>query len=162
MRTITLKDQDNDPFYDKLQLTYLQMKAFNKTETELETKMDKWAYFLKNLERFEEIPQILNESVFKRAFHTAKLANFDSNQRHEYEQSRLSYIGAREMINTAAEEGEARGIEIGEARGKAEGKQLAAKILKLYLKGVDGAAIAAQLDIALEFVEQTVADYEAA
>ena len=59
-------------------------------------------------------------------------------------------------------EGKAEGEAIGEERGKAEGKQLAAKILKLYLKGVDGAAIAAQLGIALEFVEQTIADYEAA
>ena len=117
MRTITFKDQDNDPFYDKLQLTYLQMKAFNKTETQLETQMDKWAYFLKNLENFEDIPQILNEPVFNRAFQTAKLANYDKTQRDEYEQSRLTYIGAREMINTAAEEGKAEGIEIGKAKG---------------------------------------------
>ena len=91
-RTITLKDQHNQPFYDKLQLTYLQMDAFNKTEAQLETKMDKWAYFLKNLENFEDIPQILNEPVFKRAFQTAKLANFDKTQRHEYEQSRLTHL----------------------------------------------------------------------
>ncbi len=58
--------------------------------------------------------------------------------------------------------GEAKGKAEGEAKGKAEGKQLAAKILKLYLKGSDAAAIAVQLNLGLEFVEQTIADYEAA
>ena len=28
---------------------------------EIKSQFDKWAYFLKNLETFEEIPQILNE-----------------------------------------------------------------------------------------------------
>ena len=59
-------------------------------------------------------------------------------------------------------EGRQEGIALGKAEGQAEGKQLAAKILKLYLKGSDAVTIAAQLAIACEFVEQTIADYEAA
>jgi hypothetical protein len=47
------------------------MPAFKKTAKELKTKFDKWAYFLKHLESFEDIPQILNEAVFQRAFGTA-------------------------------------------------------------------------------------------
>ncbi|MFN0204174.1 MAG: Rpn family recombination-promoting nuclease/putative transposase, partial [Bacteroidia bacterium] len=74
-RFITLKDQKNEPFYEKLGLVYLQMPAFKKKENELKNKFDKWAYFLKNLETFEDIPQILNEEVFKQAFNAAELAN---------------------------------------------------------------------------------------
>ena len=157
-RTITLKDQNNEPFYDKLQLTYLQMEAFNKTEAQLETKMDKWAYFLKNLEKFEDIPKILNEPVFERAFRTAKLANFDKVQRHEYEQSRLSYIGTREMINTATEEGEARGIEIGKAEGKAEAE--AQLILNFHKIGVSVANIATATHKTEEEVQQIIAKHK--
>lgn len=104
-RYIVLKDQDNDPFYDKLGLIYLQMPAFKKTESELKTHFDKWAYFLKNLEKMEDIPQILNESVFAQAFNTAEVANFSKQQREDYEKSRLSYIGIKQVTETAEKDG---------------------------------------------------------
>jgi len=104
-RYIMLKDQDNDPFYKKLGLIYLQMPAFKKKETELETHFDKWAYFLKNLEKMEDIPQILNEPVFEQAFNTAEVANFSKQQREDYEKSRLSYIGIKQVTETAEKDG---------------------------------------------------------
>jgi len=110
-RYIVLKDQDNDPFYDKLGLVYLQMPAFKKTESELKTHFDKWAYFLKNLEKMEDIPQILNESVFKQAFNTAEVANFSKQQREDYEKSRLSYIGIKQVTETAEKDGLKKGAE---------------------------------------------------
>ncbi|MFN0201878.1 MAG: Rpn family recombination-promoting nuclease/putative transposase [Bacteroidia bacterium] len=108
-RYIVLKDQDNDPFYDKLGLVYLQMPAFTKTESELKTHFDKWAYFLKNLEKFDDIPQILNESVFAQAFNTAEVANLSKQQREDYEKSRLSYIGVKQVTETAEKDGVKKG-----------------------------------------------------
>lgn len=108
-RHIVLKDQYNESFYDKLGLIYLQMPAFTKTEAELKTHFDKWAYFLKNLETFEEIPKILNESVFTQAFNTAEVANFSKRQREDYEKSRLSYIGIKQVAETAEKDGVKRG-----------------------------------------------------
>ena len=110
-RDIVLKDQYDKPFYDKLQLTYLQMPAFNKTENELEGHFDKWAYFLKNLENFEDIPAILNEPIFTQAFQTAKVANFSTQERSEYEKSRLSYIGIKQVTSTAEADGVQKGKE---------------------------------------------------
>ena len=110
-RYITLKDQENDLFYDKLGLIYLQMPAFKKTPEELSTKFDKWAYFLKNLEKLEDIPQILNEPVFAQAFDTAEVANFTKEQREDYEKSRLSYIGIKQVTETAEKDGVKKGEE---------------------------------------------------
>ncbi len=104
-RHVVLKDQDDDPFYDKLGLIFLQMPAFEKEESELETHFDKWAYFLKNLEKMDNIPQILNESVFAQAFNTAEVANLSKQQREDYEKSRLSYIGVKQVSETAKKEG---------------------------------------------------------
>jgi hypothetical protein len=59
---------------------------------------------LKNLERFDEIPQILNEPIFQRAFNTAKLANLTSEQRDRYEQSLLNYRDWYSIMKTALEE----------------------------------------------------------
>lgn len=140
LRNITLKDQDNDPFYNKLQLTYLQMPAFDKEPHELRTQNDKWAYFLKNLENLNDIPQILNEPIFSHAFQTAQVANLDAKQKEEYEKSRLSYIGAREIANTAKDEGRKEGIVEGLAKGRAEAQTEI--ILNLYKNGVPLAVIA--------------------
>lgn len=103
-RDVKLKDQDCETFYEKLHFKFLQMPAFKKTEKELKTKFDKWAYFLKNLENFEDIPQILNEDVFQKAFDVAEVANFTPQQRAEYEQSRMNYLGVKAISDTAKEE----------------------------------------------------------
>jgi predicted transposase/invertase (TIGR01784 family) len=164
LRHVTLKDEDNDPFYDNLRLTYLQMDAFTKEEHQLTTEIDKWAYFLKNLEKFEDIPKFLNEPVFERAFATAKFTNLSKTQQLDYESSRLQYIGAREIVNTAKEEGIAEGISLGKeegiALGKAEGLQITAKIIKLYIKGFEVAAIAEKLEIDATIVANAIAEYE--
>lgn len=119
-RFVTLKDQKNEVFYDKLGLIYLQMPAFKKTDSELKDKFDKWAYFLKNLEKLEEIPQILNEEVFQQAFTTAELAKMTKEQREDYEKSRLSYIGFKQATETAKKDGVKQGVEQGIEQGKIE------------------------------------------
>jgi predicted transposase/invertase (TIGR01784 family) len=114
-------------------MTYLQMPAFEKTAEQLETHFDKWAYFLKNLEKFEDIPQILNEPIFTQAFQTAKVANFTKQERTDYEKSRLSYIGMKQVTLTAEADGIQKGRE--EEAGKAA-KEKEDAILAFYDNGV--------------------------
>lgn len=104
-RNIQLRDEDGFVFYDKLGFRFLQMPFFKKSENELETHFDKWCYFLKNLENLEKIPQILNEQVFNKAFHTAELAAMTKKERDEYEQSVLIYTELKSAIDTSKEEG---------------------------------------------------------
>ncbi|TAG56012.1 MAG: Rpn family recombination-promoting nuclease/putative transposase, partial [Runella slithyformis] len=52
---IKLKNQNGKVFYDKLTYIYLEMPNFKKTESELETRLDQWLYFIKNLEDFQNI-----------------------------------------------------------------------------------------------------------
>lgn len=103
-RDVLLKDQDGDVFFDKLEFKFLQMPLFNKGETELETKFDKWCYFLKNLSNFDHIPDILNEPIFQKAFVTAELAGLNAEQRDRYEQSLMQYRDLKSAIDTAVEE----------------------------------------------------------
>lgn len=103
-RDVALKDQDGDLFFDKLHFKFLQMPLFTKRENELENKFDKWCYFLKNLESFDHIPNILNEPIFQKAFETAKLANLTGEQRDNYEQSLIHYRDLKSVLDTAVEE----------------------------------------------------------
>ncbi len=112
-RDVALKDQDGDLFFDKLHFKFLQMPLFNKKENELENKFDKWCYFLKNLDSFENIPAILNEAIFQKAFDTAELANLSIEQRTLYEENLMNYWTLNSAFETAVETAvEEREIEI--------------------------------------------------
>ncbi|MFY7788997.1 MAG: Rpn family recombination-promoting nuclease/putative transposase [Thermoflexibacteraceae bacterium] len=105
-RDVALKDQDGEIFFDKLHFKFLQMPLFRLQEHELKTKFDKWCYFLKNLETFDHIPNILNEPIFRKAFGTAELAGFTAQQRDSYEQSLIQYRDLKSALETAVEERE--------------------------------------------------------
>lgn len=139
-RDVSLKDQDGDLFFDKLHFRFLQMPLFQKQEHELVTKFDKWCYFLKNLENFDHIPNILNEPIFQKAFETAELANLTVEQRDDYEQSLIHYRDLKSVLETAVED---KVIEI-------------AKIG--ILKGLDNTLIAELTNLAVEEIEELRAE----
>jgi predicted transposase/invertase (TIGR01784 family) len=118
-RVVSLKDQDGDEFTDKWKMVFLQMPLFDKEESELETQKDKWVYFLKNLESFDEIPKILREPVFEKAFETAEYVKYSPELQDAYQRDLMAYRDNRNVLDTARSEGKAEGEAIGEARGEA-------------------------------------------
>ena len=100
-RHVQLRDQDNDIFFENLHFKFIQMPLFTKEEHELETHFDKWIYFLKKLETFDDIPQILKEPIFEKAFKSAEIANFTADQRDQYEFSRIGYLEIVALKNQA-------------------------------------------------------------
>ena len=122
---VQLKNDRNEVFFDKLTYIYLQMPAFTKNEAELTTRFDKWLYFLKNLEDFDEIPNILNEPVFLEGFKRAEIAKFNQAELAEYEES-LKVL--RDLVNVVdsahrrgREEGREEGLALALARAVANG-----------------------------------------
>ena len=85
VHTVQLKDQNHQVFYDKLTFVYLEMPHFDKKENELLIRLDKWLYFIKNLEDFQNIPEIFKDDIFKQAFEKAKIANYTAEERAESE-----------------------------------------------------------------------------
>ena len=120
-REVQLKDQDCEVFFDKLNYVFLQMPAFNKKKEELVSHYDKWLYFLKHLENMDDIPEILKESVFEKAFKVAEIANFSPEEYTAYQQSLLSYRDMVNVMKTKYEEGLEEGIEVGREEGREEG-----------------------------------------
>ncbi len=105
LRSVNLKDQDGDVFYDKLNFKFIQMPLFLKEENELKSHFDKWIYFLKKLESFDEIPKILDEPIFEKAFSVAEVAKMTPLQYEQYQESLLTYIEVKEVVKTAEEDG---------------------------------------------------------
>ena len=126
LRAVCLKDQDGDIFYDKFHFKFLQMPLFTKQESELETHFDKWVYFLKNLENFDHIPDILNEPIFKKGFEIAELSHLTPRQYDAYLKSLVEYSEVQNVRDTSFGDGEKIGME----KGKIEGIKIVAKALK--------------------------------
>ena len=105
-RDIMLMDiEDHEVFFDKLRFTFLQMPAFDKEEKDLITHYDKWCYFLQNLENLDNIPEILQEEIFKKAFKTAEIANLSKDEYKKYIDSLDAYREVKGVRETAIEEG---------------------------------------------------------
>jgi predicted transposase/invertase (TIGR01784 family) len=130
-RYVQLKDQDGDLFYEKLHFKFLQMPLFLKTESELETRFDKWCYFLKNLDTFDHIPTLLKEPIFEKAFHTAEIGAMSIEEYKIYTESLMSYWESKGMIDTARDEGR---IE-GEIKGRIEGEKKGR--IEIVKKGIE-------------------------
>ena len=105
VHTIKLKNQNGKTFYDKLTFIYLEMPNFKLTENQLETRLDKWLYFIKHLEDFQTIPTIIADEVFNQAFEKAELAKFGQTELANYENSLKIYRDLKAVIDTAFSDG---------------------------------------------------------
>jgi hypothetical protein len=110
IHTVQLKDQNNQLFYDKLKFVYLEMPHFIKDESALVTRLDKWLYFIKHLEDFQNIPAIFRDEIFIKAFEKAEIANFTAEERMGYEDSLKTYRDLKNVIDTAHDDGVKLGI----------------------------------------------------
>ena len=119
-REVSLKDQDGNEFYDKYYQYFFQMPLFNTPLSELKTRRDKWFYFLRHLESFEDIPAILREPVFDHAFATAARSNLSPEESERYEADLKVYRDNYAVMKTAVDKGRAEGRAEGEAKGRAD------------------------------------------
>jgi predicted transposase/invertase (TIGR01784 family) len=122
VHTIKLKNQKGNIFYEKLTYIYIEMPNFKKAESELTSRLDKWLFFIKNLEDFQNMPTIFSDEIFTKAFEKAELAKFGAVDLDNYETSLKIYRDLKGVIDTAFDEGK--------IEGKFEERQEIAKALK--------------------------------
>lgn len=134
VHTIKLKNQHGKTFYDKLTYIYVEMPNFNKQEENLSSRLDKWLFFIKNLEDFQSIPSIFSDEIFAKAFEKAELASFGQEEMDKYESSLKTYRDLFAVIDSAfiegKMEGKMEGVVEGRQEGLQEGKRDMAKLLK--------------------------------
>lgn len=120
---VHLKDQKNNIFYEKLTFIFAELPKFKKEIYELETHLEKWFYFLKNLDGFDDIPEIFKEEVFIEALEKAEKAKMSIEESEKYERNLKYFRDNINIIDTAIEEGREIGKEEGRKEGLLEGKE---------------------------------------
>jgi predicted transposase/invertase (TIGR01784 family) len=107
-------------FYDKLGYTYIELVKFVKTDTELETDLDRWLHVLKNMSRMDKIPVYLRKPIFEKLFSIAEYTNLTKEEKTMYDSSMKYKWDNKNVVDYAFSSGEAKGIEKGIEKGKHE------------------------------------------
>ena len=84
LHEVKLMDDRGNIFFNKLTFFYVEMPKFNKSESELETNLDKWLYLFKHLSEFESRPTTFEDPKFDRLFEIAEIANLTEEERSAY------------------------------------------------------------------------------
>ncbi|MBN2695234.1 Rpn family recombination-promoting nuclease/putative transposase, partial [bacterium] len=117
----SLHKNENTVIQLTLRFIFVEMPKFNKKESELVTYLDKWFYFLKNLDSLDDIPLIYkDEKVIIDAFKKAEYLNLPKEDKDSYFQSLKVYRDLHNVIDTAENEGFKKGKEEGKIEGKIE------------------------------------------
>jgi predicted transposase/invertase (TIGR01784 family) len=111
-------------YTDDVELVFIELPKFTKTEEQLNSIEDKWIYFIQKAGNLNAIPQSLNEPCIVDAFERINEAALTPEEL-ELQQKRHAFIQIqRTGLELAEERGEARGIEIGIELGREEGIEL--------------------------------------
>jgi predicted transposase/invertase (TIGR01784 family) len=125
-------------FYNKLGYTYIELRKFVKTDTELETDLDKWLYFLKNMPGMDRLPVYLRKPIFEKLFSIAEYTNLTKEEKTMYDSS-MKYKWDNKNVRDYE-------VSIAKEEGKLEGKLEEAREIALELK---------KEGLAIEFIART-------
>ena len=158
-----MSKEDFDEYFDKdiIQVIFVELPKFKKQEVELFNKMDKWLYFLKNVDQFDAVPKILEkEEPIKEAFLLLDKSNLTEEESNAYMQREDFLINnfsfQEEVKEEGRKEGREEGREEGEQLGIEKGKKEAslATAKELLSLGVDHAIIIKSTGLSREDIER--------
>ncbi len=95
--------QTGQVFYEKLEFKFIELPKFTKTESQLETDLDRWLFLLKNLSRLDKIPVFLRKKVFQKVFKIAEIANLTKEERMFYQSKAQIEFDYNNAVAFAAE-----------------------------------------------------------
>jgi predicted transposase/invertase (TIGR01784 family) len=107
---VQLKNQNNEVFYDKLTYIYFELPKFDLKLDELSTHLEKWLYFLKHLDEFEKLPEILGEQVFFDTLERIEYTSLSHLEQMKYDTSLKVFRDNINVIETARMEGHEEGF----------------------------------------------------
>ena len=109
-------------YSDDIELIFIELPKFHKTEAELSSIQDKWLYFIKNAGNLDYIPKNLNQELEK-AFNIANEANL-SEEELELQHKKKDFIYIQKSsIEFATKTGMEQGLEKGLQQGLEQGLQ---------------------------------------
>ena len=95
-----------------MNLTYIEMRRFNKIEKECATLLDKLVYSLKYMHELDTPPSFFNEKFFNDLYKLAELNNFTAEELRNYMKRLFAVSDYENSIEFAKAESRAEGVEL--------------------------------------------------
>ncbi len=149
-----LRAKEGEIYRDDLELVFMELPKFNKSEQELTTMLDKWCFFLKNAGSLNVAPKTLTkERPIEHAFQIANKVGMSPEELDDQERRLFFIQDQRGALTKARNQGLQEGREEGLQQGLQQGR-LAEKlnIARSLLDILDDATIALKVGVAVEEV----------
>ena len=160
-RHIILDEETQEQHIRDFEFCFIELPKFTKHESELQSIVDKWIFFLKNLgtkdgddKDFSRI--FASDPPLLRALDIALYHSLSEDELYVYEGRERRRLIEAETTRTAVRKAEIKALKEGEEIGIQKGLQIAAKALAK--NGFSVAAIAAELQIDPAEVQKLLAD----
>jgi len=98
-------DKHPEVSYDMLQMTFVILPRFNKTESECRTAMDKILFAFKNGHKLKKAPKSFKERELRDIFNIAEISNFTESELYRYEAVMRNEYDQRASLAYAKKEG---------------------------------------------------------
>ena len=108
-----LEKQQFINYSDDIELIFIELPKFSKTEEELENITDQWIYFIKNAGSLEYIPKNIDECIVEALKSVNEAGMSKSELESQHKRKEFIFI-QKSSIELAKEQGIAQGIEEGE------------------------------------------------
>jgi predicted transposase/invertase (TIGR01784 family) len=140
--------EDLTTYSDDIELVFVELPKFRKTQNELVSMTDKWIYFLQQAQDLDIIPASLQGTpAFEKAFQIAELGNLTRNELDTFERQQMIIHDSHNAVLLAAQKGVEQGIEQGQ-------RQKAEEIARALLDMVDPSVLSQTTGLTLEELEQ--------
>lgn len=105
---------------ETISLIFAELDRFDKPLAQCESLQEKWCYSLKHVGKLNELPDGLRVRTFERLFEACEIARFSPEKKLQYESDMITERDYYNILETAKEDGEARGRESGLSEGRLE------------------------------------------
>ena len=122
-RHVLVNSQSGRQDLKDIELNFIELKKFDKDETQLTDILDKWIYFIKNAENLKIVPAAITEPEIKEAFDTADQHNWSEEEMYIYDYWSGKKGDKLCQLITAENKGIAKGLQKGLQKGIAKGLQ---------------------------------------
>ena len=130
LNTPTFREKRTHEVPDEtISLIFAELDRFDKPLDSCESLQEKWCYSLKHVGKLNELPDGLKIRTFERLFEACEIARFSPEKKLQYESDMITERDYYNILETAKEDGEARGREAGLMEGEAKGIGKVAKAM---------------------------------
>ena len=145
-----LEKQQFINYSDDIELIFIELPKFSKTEEELENITDQWIYFIKNAGSLEYIPKNIDECIVEALKSVNEAGMSKSELESQHKRKEFIFI-QKSSIELAKEQGIAQGIEQGMEKGIQEGEnKKAMEIARNLLDVLDDETISLKTGLSKE------------